>query len=181
MLPPPGEDAIPEISTATYADAMLGRLRVLAAGSTQLRMVYQSHVLPGLYALKWGDRPDAADMYSLARELATAHKSQGEKLFALFIVPESSSVPDDSARKAQAACLPEMFQHAAHAVAVFEGCGFTPALKRSALTAILHLGRSRYPMTMRSSVEEALLTRPPPQMQLDGRATLAALKECGFA
>lgn len=144
-------------------------------------MGYESQVLPGLYALKWGERPEAADMFACAREVAAAHKAQGAKVFALFIVPESSSVPDATARTAQGACLPEVFLHAEHAIAVFEGTGFTPALKRSALTAILLLARSRYPMDMRSSIEDALVTHPPRQMHIDGRAALAALKLSGFA
>jgi hypothetical protein len=64
---------------------------------------------------------------------------------------------------------------------VFEGTGFALAMKRSALTAILLLARKPYPIEIRRSVEEALVSDPPRGMTIDGRRALAELRALRFA
>jgi hypothetical protein len=136
-----------------------------------------------VYALKWGARADAADMYAYTREIAAAYKEQGAKLVAILVVPAGSPVPDEAARKAQAALLPEIYKYTSRAIIVFEGDGFILSLKRSALTAILLMSGGQYPMDVRHSVAEALVTNPPRRLgldRLDGERVLTQLRALGF-
>ena len=144
-------------------------------------MPYVSHVLPGLFALKWGVRPDAADMYAYTKELALAYNHQGKKLHALFVIPRDSPVPDEAARKAQTQCLPEIYRYVTLALVVFEGKGFALAMKRSVLTAIFMLAPKQYVVEVRNSVEEALVLDPPRGMTIDGPRALEQLRALGFA
>src|SRR5215207_2266000 len=99
-------------------------------------MAYESCVLEGLYAIRWGLEPQITDVEAYATELAAASAQQRKKLVALFMMPPDSKIPSDEFRKAQAAALPRIMEHVEFAVAVFEGTGFMLALKRSALGAI---------------------------------------------
>src|SRR5262249_7044507 len=154
-----------------------GPLTPARAGAKSSTMPYVSHVLPGLYALKWGERADAADMYAYTRELAAAHAEQGAKLVALLLIPAGSPAPDEAARKTQAELFPELYRYTSRAIVVFEGKGFTLALKRSVLTAILRMAGGQYPMDVRNTVEEALVTDPPRRLGIDGVSMLAQLRE----
>src|SRR6188474_3014716 len=99
-------------------------------------MAYESCVLEGLFAIRWGLEPEIADVIKYQAELAAASAQQGRQLVGLFLMPPDSKIPSDEFRKAQAAALPEIMEHLEFAVAVFEGSGFMLALKRSALGAI---------------------------------------------
>ena len=139
-------------------------------------MAYESCVLDGLYAIRWGQDPQIVDLHSYSAELASARAKQGKPLVALFVMPPDSKNPSEEFRKAQAAALPNIMQHLEFAVAVFEGTGFKIALKRSALGAILLLAPKRFSIHVRSSVEEALLEDPPQPINFDARGAIAELR-----
>jgi hypothetical protein len=139
-------------------------------------MAYESCVLDGLYAIRWGLEPELADVHSYRAELAAASAKQGKQLVGLFVMPPDSKIPSDEFRKAQAAALPDIMEHLEFAVAVFEGTGFMLALKRSALGAILLLAPKRFSIHVRASVEEALLEDPPKPVGFDARGAIAELR-----
>ena len=140
-------------------------------------MSYRSCVLPGLYVCRLGKVPEVQDVPLYASEIAAARESQGRQLVALFIMPQDSTAPGEAFRRAQAAKLPEIMANLHYAVAVFEGDGFFSSLKRSALVAILLMAPRRYAIHVRSSVEEALLTRPAGQISFDARHALHEIKQ----
>jgi hypothetical protein len=144
------------------------------------RMPYDAVALPGLFVVRAGSKGDVADVYACTRELAAARKSQGGRLVVIVILGKHTAPPDEAFRRAQAACLPEIHDHASRMLVVIEGSGFTTAIKRSALTAIRILAGSRYDYEVYTSVEEALVTRPPPELHGEGRAALAELRRRGF-
>jgi hypothetical protein len=139
-------------------------------------MSYTSTTLEDLYVLRWGTKPEPADVERYAAEIATASGNRGKPLVALFIMPKDSTPPDELFRKTQAAKLPEIMKHLKFAVAVFEGEGFISSLKRSALVAILLIAPKRYPIHVRATVEEALISRPPGPIEFDARKALVELK-----
>ncbi len=140
-------------------------------------MSYRSCVLTGLYACRWGKLPEVEDVANYAREIAAAREQQGKPLVGLFIMPKDSGAPGEEFRRAQAARLPEVMTHLDYAVAVFEGEGFFSSLKRSALVAILLLAPKKYAIHVRSSVEEALLSRPAGKLDFDANRAIAELKQ----
>lgn len=140
-------------------------------------MAYESCVLEGLYAIRWGLEPEIADVSRYQAELAAATAKQGKPLVGLFVMPPNSKIPSDEFRKAQAAALPDIMEHLEFAVAVFEGSGFMLALKRSALGAILLLAPKRFSIHVRASVEEALIEDPPKPIRFDARRAIDELKK----
>lgn len=139
-------------------------------------MSYQSCALDGVFVVRWGKTPQIRDVENYAAELAAARQQQGKRLVGLFIMPHDSVAPDEAFRKAQANKLPEIMGNLVFAVAVFEGTGFVSSLKRSALVAILLLAPRKYPIHVRSTVEEALLTDPPGPIDFDARRALNELR-----
>jgi hypothetical protein len=138
-------------------------------------MAYESCVLEGLYAIRWGRVPELHDVARYAEELSAARAKQGEPLVGLFIMPPDSQIPNDAFRKAQAKALPDIMSNLQFAVAVFEGTGFILSLKRSALGAILLLAPKRFSIHVRTSVKEALLVNPPKQVSFDATRAIAEL------
>lgn len=143
-------------------------------------MPYKSCVLPGLIAIRWGERPEPADVTAYASEIARATEQEGRPIVALFIMPPDSSAPPEDFRKVQAARLPAIMANLEFAVAVFEGTGFTTSLKRSALVAILLLSPKRHPIYVRSSVEDALLRDPPKPIRFDAPKAIDELRRRGI-
>jgi hypothetical protein len=139
-------------------------------------MAYESCVLDGLYAIRWGAEPELGDVQSYAAELAAASAKQRKQLVGLFVMPPDSKTPSDEFRKAQAAALPSIMEHLEFAVAVFEGGGFKIALMRTALGAILLLAPKRFSIHVRSSVEEALIDNPPKPVHFDARGAIGELR-----
>ena len=139
-------------------------------------MAYESCVLDGLYAIRWGLEPELADVQSYRAEIAAASAKQGKQLVGLFVMPPDSKTPSDEFRKAQAAALPHIMEHLDFAVAVFEGSGFKIALMRTALGAILLLAPKRFSIHVRASAEEALIENPPKPVRFDPRDALAELR-----
>jgi hypothetical protein len=142
-------------------------------------MSYKSCLLPGLFVLRWGAKPEVRDVELYAREIATARAEQGQPLVALFIMPTDSGAPDELFRKAQATRLPEIMQSLEYAVAVFEGSGFISSLKRSALVAILLLAPKKFPVYVRATVEEALISDPPGRVPFDPYQAIHELRRSG--
>lgn len=143
-------------------------------------MSYTSCVLPGLIVIRWGQHPEAIDVANYAGEIARAREQYGKSLVALFIMPVDSGAPADDFRKAQASHLPSIMSNIDYAIAVFEGTGFTSSLKRSALIAILLLSGKRYPVYVRSTVEEALLDDPPKPLTFDPAKAIEMLDRRGI-
>jgi hypothetical protein len=143
-------------------------------------MSYKSCVLPGLIAIRWGDRPEPADVAAYAAEIARAKEREGRPIVALFVMPPDSGAPPEDFRKVQAAQLPTIMSNLEFAVAVFEGTGFTTSLKRSALVAILLLSPKRHPIYVRSSVEDALLRDPPKPIRFNAHQAIAELRRNGI-
>ena len=141
-------------------------------------MSYESFVMPGVFALRWGAgaRPEMADIDRYVAELTKAHEVQGQKLVAVFVMPKDHVVPDEAFRKAQASRLPDIMACVDWVVAVFEGVGFVSSIKRSALAGILMLAPQKYPIHVRASIEEALLTKPPGPMRFDPKEAIQELK-----
>jgi hypothetical protein len=139
-------------------------------------MSYESCALDGVFVVRWGKTPQLLDLDRYAKEMAEACTKQGKPLVGLFIMPPDSAAPDEAFRKAQAKKLPEIMQSLSYAVAVFEGTGFISSLKRSALVGILLLAPKKYPIHVRSSVEEALLLNPAGPIDFNPQTTLAELK-----
>lgn len=142
-------------------------------------MSYKSCLLPGLFVLRWGAKPEVRDVELYAREIAQARAEQGHPLIALFIMPTDSGAPDELFRKAQASRLPEIMSCLEYAVAVFEGSGFISSLKRSALVAILLLAPKKFPVYVRATVEEALITDPPGRVPFDPYQAIHELRRSG--
>jgi hypothetical protein len=140
-------------------------------------MSYTSWVFDSLYVLRWGDRPDVADVAAYSGEIAAASKAQGKPLVGLIIMPPSSAAPDENFRKAQAKHLPGIFTNLDYAICVFEGTGFFAAVKRSALLAILMVSRKRFPVYVRSTIEDALLRDPPKPLPFDAARIVAELQQ----
>jgi hypothetical protein len=143
-------------------------------------MSYQSMTQRGLYVLRWGTRPEVADVERYSSEIAAARQAQGRPLVGLFIVPSDSAVPDEPFRKAQAARLPAIMSNLSFAVAVFEGEGFFASLRRSALVSILMLAPKRFPVHVRATLEEALLERPPGELGFDPHRAIAEIRGRGL-
>lgn len=139
-------------------------------------MSYESCALDGIFVVRWGKTPQTIDVALYASEMAAARAKQGKSLVGLFIMPPDSAAPDEAFRKAQAKKLPEIMKNLSYAVAVFEGGGFVSSLKRSALVAILLLAPKKYPIHVRSSVEEALLLNPAGPIEFNAQNTVAELK-----
>jgi hypothetical protein len=139
-------------------------------------MAYQSCVLDGIVAIRWGIEPELGDVDRYAAEIADAAKKQGKPLIGLFIMPPESKNPSDEFRKAQASALPGIMENLDFAVAVFEGGGFKIALKRSALGAILLLAPKRFSIHVRATVEEALVSNPPKPVRIDARRAIDELR-----
>jgi hypothetical protein len=142
-------------------------------------MSYKSCLLPGLFVLRWGAKPEVGDVELYAREIAAAYMRQGQPLVALFIMPTDSAAPDEAFRKAQASRLPEIMRSLEYAVAVFEGSGFISSLKRSALVGILLLAPKKFPVYVRATVEEALITDPPGRVRFDPYRAMSDLRSAG--
>ena len=143
-------------------------------------MSYTSCVLQGLVAIRWGSEPEAEDVAAYASEIMRTRDQQGKPPIALFIMPVDSGTPPEDFRKAQAAYLPSIMSNLDYAIAVFEGSGFTTSLKRSALVAILLLSPKRYPIYVRSTVEEALVQKPPKPLSFDPHKAIEMLKRRGI-
>ncbi len=139
-------------------------------------MSYQSCVLRGVFALRWGASPEVQDVERYAAEISEARNRQGAPLVGLFIMPQDSAAPDETFRKAQARKLSEIMSNLDYAIAVFEGDGFFSSLKRSALVAILLLAPKRYPVYVRATIEEALIGNPPKPLAFDARKAITELK-----
>jgi hypothetical protein len=139
-------------------------------------MAYESCVLDGLFAIRWGTEPEIHDVANYVAELTNARVSQGAPLVAMFIMPPESKIPSDNFRKVQAKALPTIMENSDFCVAVFEGTGFIVALKRSALGAILLLAPKRFSIHVRSSAEEALVDDPPKPVRFDAQRALAELR-----
>ncbi len=142
-------------------------------------MSYQLHVTRGLFVVRWGD-PQPGDPAKYLAALTDAASKQGDKLVGLFIMPEDSPPPGEAFRREQAALLDRVMERLHFAIAVFEGRGFAPSLKRSALVAILMLSSKRQKVFVRSSVEEALVSNPPAGLSFDGAMLLSTLRGLGF-
>lgn len=141
-------------------------------------MSYESCVLNGLFAVRW-ERPQLGDPTRYCGELSEARRRQGRQLVGLFIMPESSTAPDDAFKKEQAKLLPMIMSHLDYAIAVFEGTGFAASVKRSALVAIIMLSGQRQRIHVRSSVTDAL-GNPPAQLPFDAQRALHELRTRGF-
>lgn len=141
-------------------------------------MSYESCVLSGLFVVRW-ERPQLGDPTHYCNELSEAARRQGKPLVGLFIMPASSTAPDDAFKREQARLLPTIMTHLTYAVAVFEGTGFAASLKRSALVAIILLSGQRQRIHVRSSVAEAL-RKPPGPLPFDAEQTLAQLQRRGL-
>jgi hypothetical protein len=139
-------------------------------------MAYESCVLDGLYAIRWGKEPEIGDVAKYVAELTDARTRQSTPLVGVFIMPPDSKIPSDAFRKVQAAALPGIMENLDFCVAVFEGAGFTTALKRSALGAILLLAPKRFSIHVRSTVEEALVHDPPKPVRFDAPRAIAELR-----
>lgn len=144
-------------------------------------MAFESCVLPGLYVLRWGENPAVADVAAYANEVARAHEHQGERLIGLFIMPEGSSAPDSSFRKAQADRMTEIMSHFHYAVCVFEGEGFMASIRRNALAGILLLSGRRFPVHVRASLQEALVTKPAGPLKFNVSQALAEVRRLKLA
>ena len=143
-------------------------------------MSYLSCSLPGLYALRWGRKPELLDVELYSAEIAKAHAKQGKPLVALFIMPQDSAAPDEDFRKAQARHLPEIMSHLEYAVAVFEGTGFLSSLKHSALVAIMLLSPKKAPIHVRATIDEALISNPPGPVRFDAPTAIRELGRRGL-
>jgi len=143
-------------------------------------MSYKSCVLPGLIAIRWGEIPEPADVAAYAAEIVRARQRETEPIVALFVMPPDSGAPPEDFRKVQAAQLPTIMANLEFAVAVFEGTGFRASLKRSALVGILLLSPKRYPIYVRSSVEDALLRDPPKPIRFNGYKAIQELRSNGI-
>jgi len=139
-------------------------------------MSFQSCVLDGLYAIRWGMDLEVQDVERYATEIAHARRHQAKLLVGLFIMPPKSPVPSETFRKAQADRLAEIMSNLQFAVAVFEGTGFILALKRSALAGILLLAPKHYSIHVRASVEQALIVKPPGPVGFDAQSAIDKLK-----
>jgi len=143
-------------------------------------MAYSSCLLPGLYALRWGQNPELGDVAAYAAEVAAAHAKQGKPPVGLIIMPQDSKPPDETFRKAQARWLPEIMSHLEYAVCVFEGTGFMSSLKRSALVAIMMLSPRRAQVHVRASVHDALVADPPRPLKFDVDRAMVELQRRGM-
>jgi len=141
-------------------------------------MSYESCVLSGLFVVRW-EQPQVGDPTRYCNELSEAARRQGKPLVGLFIMPASSTPPDDTFKREQARSLPTIMTHLTYAMAVFEGTGFAASLKRSALTAIILLSGQRQRIHVRSSVVEALRD-PPGPLPFDANQALARLRLRGL-
>jgi hypothetical protein len=140
---------------------------------------YKSCAIDGLYVLRW-QSPEVPDVAAYAGEIAAASSKQGKQLVGLFIMPEDSDPPGEQFRKEQANKLPEIMTHLTFVVAVFEGTGFMAAMKRSALVGILLLSGRRFPMYVRATVDEALVSSPPQPISFEPKAAIAELGRRGM-
>jgi hypothetical protein len=139
-------------------------------------MAYESCVLDGLFAIRWGKEPEIQDVAKYVAELTNARVKQGAPLVGMFIMPPDSKIPSDGFRKVQANALPTIMDNLDFCVAVFEGTGFIVALKRSALGAILLLAPKRFSIHVRSTAEEALIDDPPKPVRFDAMRALTELR-----
>lgn len=141
--------------------------------------MYKSYVVPGVYAIVWGKnpRPEAVAMY--VEEMKQASERQGQRLFGLGIAPEDSGIPDRAFSVIQAGVTPTVTRYIYAGAMVFKGMGAGPILKRTAFTAMTLLLRTECPIYVRSSVEDAIIGRPPANMQYDPIATLERLRKLG--
>lgn len=142
-------------------------------------MSYKSCAIDGLYVLRW-QVPDVPDVAKYAAEIAAARAQQGKSLVGLFIMPTESATPSEPFRREQAKKLPDIMANLSFAVSVFEGGGFMAAMRRSALVAILLLSPKRFPVFVRATVKDALVTDPPQPVPFDGKAALAELEKRGM-
>ncbi len=142
-------------------------------------MTYKSCTLDGLYVLRW-QMPDVPDVALYEGEIAIARQKQGKPLVGLFVMPPDSATPSEPFRKEQANRLPDIMTNLTFAVCVFEGTGFRVALRRSALVAILLLSPKRFPVFVRSTVEDTLLVAPPKPITFNAKAAMAELERRGM-
>ena len=144
-------------------------------------MAYESCVLDGLFAIRWGsEQPELGDVAKYLAELEAAHARQATPLVGMFIMPPNHKIPSDAFRKIQADALPSIMEHLDFCVAVFEGSGFGIALKRTALGAILLLAPKRFSIHVRASAEEALIYDPPKPIRFDAKRAIAELRRRGI-
>jgi hypothetical protein len=144
-------------------------------------MAFESCVLPGLYVLRWGENPDVPDVTRYLQEVEHAHAVQGELLIGLFIMPDGSAAPDSNFRKAQADHMPRIMSHFHYVVCVFEGEGFMASIRRNALAGILLLSGRRFPVHVRASIQEALVTKPAGQVTFNVPLALAEIRRRNLA
>jgi hypothetical protein len=143
-------------------------------------MAYESCVLDGLFAVRWGAEPELGDVAKYVAELAAARARQATPLVAMFIMPPDSKNPSDAFRKIQADALPAIMENVDFCVALFEGSGFKIALKRTALGAILLLAPKRFAIHVRETAEEALIYDPPQPIRFDAKRAIAELRRRGI-
>lgn len=142
-------------------------------------MSYEVQVIKGLFVLRW-IAPEPGDAKRYAEEMKKEKDAQGRKLIGLFIMPEDSAAPGEEFRKEQANLLPEIMDCIEYAIAVFEGGGFGASIKRSALVGILLLSGKRHHVHVRSSVEQALVTKPPRELPFNGKIAVEKLQLLGM-
>jgi hypothetical protein len=119
-------------------------------------MPYRAARLERVFLLRWTSPPTLADVKALARDVAAAHASLGQRVAFIAVVPSEVGMPDPEARDAFNEATPEVVAHCASLDLVVEGTGVTQMLVRTLVRGMSIALRGHVRTGVHASLDDAL-------------------------
>lgn len=138
-------------------------------------LAYTSTAVGSLLLNAWQRGARRADVEALTREIDQLGRRRGEDVVVLMVIPENTSLPDDSAREAVGTML--RGGGLSEVVVVIEGRGFGASAMRSVFAGLGLIYRPGFSWTVKAQVEDALDWLEGQRGSLDRSAVLEAHRE----
>lgn len=129
--------------------------------------------------VRWDTVPDLAGAAGVLKLAGETHRAAGKKIALLVLVGPGSGTPGPEVRKAFVDNMKTMMDYARCVVMVLEGEGLGHSIVLSVVTGMQLLSRQRG-IYARSSLDDALLRRPPPELGVHGPALIAEIRGHGL-
>lgn len=140
-------------------------------------MPYKSTWVDRVYLLRWTGQPQIGDVDAVLAEVHAKHRSLGQPVIGVTIIPVDIPPPEGESRKIMGGKLDPLIACCETLHFVIEGSGFKNSVIRSAVTSVLMLTDKRGKITVHKTYEEALHAITPRLKELgvmSSRVTLAA-------
>lgn len=129
--------------------------------------------------VRWDTAPDLAGAAGVLKLAGEVHRAAGKKIALLVLVTPGTGVPSPAVRKAFTDNMKTMMDYARCVIMVLEGEGIGHSIVLSVVTGMQLLSRQRG-IYSRSSLDEALLRKPPPELGVHGPALIAEIRSRGL-